>query len=334
MIEQLRRRVLIGLALGVLVVGVIIVLADGPELLEALRRFNWWLAPPVLLLVLLNYLLRFLKWQYYLRLSDVRGLTRRESGLIFVSGFSMAMTPGKVGEFLKAYFVRLRTNTPLTQTLPVVAAERVTDAAGLLVLAGIGLLAFRFGWPAFVAIAALMILGLILLQRERFVEWCLVRLGRLHFARSRLDALRRLYQSTRMLLGPRPLLVALALSTVSWFWECVAFFLILVGLDIEPSWHLLLAATFVFSASAWLGGASLLPGGLGATEASAAALLVLTVDDPAMNGTLAAAATLLLRFATLWFGVFIGIVALWVVARWRPVDEPVTGLERPEIAAG
>jgi uncharacterized protein (TIRG00374 family) len=333
-LEQLRKRVLIGLALGVLVVGAIIVLADGPELLAALRRFNWWLLPPVLLLVLLNYLLRFFKWQYYLRLSSVHGLTGRESGLIFLSGFSMAMTPGKVGEFLKAYFVRLRTTTPLTRTLPVVAAERVTDAAGILVLAGFGLLAFRFGWPAFVLIALLMATGLVLLQREAFVEWWLAHLGRLHFARRRLDALRSLYQSTRRLLSPRPLLVALGLSTLSWFWEGVAFFLILVGLDIEPSWELLLAAVFVFSASAWLGGLTLLPGGLGATEASAAALLLLTVDDPAMNRTVAAAATLLLRFATLWFGVFIGIVALWVVARWRPVDEPAAALERPEIAAG
>jgi len=333
-LEQLRRRVLIGLALGILVVGVIFVLADGGALLDAFGQFDWRLTVPVLLLVLLNYALRFLKWQYYLRLSGVEGLDRRSSALIFLSGFSMAMTPGKVGEFLKSYFVRVRTSTPLTRTVPVVAAERVTDAAGILVLAGVGLLAFRSGWPAFLAIAGLMALALVLLQRESFVERLLGLLGRVGFVRRRMDSLRDLYHSSRMLLGPRPLAVALSLSTLSWFWECVAFFLILVGLDIEPSWQLLLAATFVFSASAWLGGASMLPGGLGATEASAAALLVLTVDDPAMTGTVAAAATLLLRFATLWFGVFIGIIALWIVARWEPVGEPVRGGEQPEIAAG
>jgi uncharacterized protein (TIRG00374 family) len=283
---------------------------------------------------MLNYVLRFLKWQYYLRLSNVEGLSRRMSALIFLSGFSMAMTPGKVGEFLKSYFVRVRTGTPLTRTVPIVAAERVTDAAGILVLAGIGLLAFRSGWPAFLAIAGLMALALVLLQREALVERLLSLLGRFAFIGRRMDSLRSLYHSSRLLLSPRPLAVALSLSTLSWFWECVAFFLILVGLNIEPSWQLLLAAAFVFSASAWLGGASMLPGGLGATEASAAALLILTVDDPGMTGTLAAAATLLLRFATLWFGVFIGIVALWAVARWQPVGEPVTGVERPEIAAG
>jgi uncharacterized membrane protein YbhN (UPF0104 family) len=105
-IEQLRRRVLIGLALGILVVGVIFVLADGSALLDAFEQFDWRLAAPVLLLVMLNYVLRFLKWQYYLRLSNVEGLSRRMSALIFLSGFSMAMTPGKVGEFLKSYFVR------------------------------------------------------------------------------------------------------------------------------------------------------------------------------------------------------------------------------------
>ncbi len=60
----------------------------------------------------------------------------------------------------------------------------------------------------------------------------------------------------------------------------------------------------------------MLPGGLGAAELSSAALLLLVVDDPRMTTTLAGTATLLIRFATLWFGLLVGIVALSRVAGW------------------
>jgi uncharacterized membrane protein YbhN (UPF0104 family) len=77
-----------------------------------------------------------------------------------------------------------------------------------------------------------------------------------------------------------------------------------------------MASIFVFAASTWVGGASMLPGGLGAAELTVAGLLLVTIDDPAMTSALAGTATLLIRFATLWFGVLIGIVALSRVSTW------------------
>jgi uncharacterized protein (TIRG00374 family) len=163
---------------------------------------------------------------------------------------------------------------------------------------------------------------LLLIQREALVESMIERLRGTRFLEGRVDELKILYRSTRTLLGPRPLAVMTLLSSVSWFFECIVLYVILRGLGFEHSWTLLLASTFVFATSAWLGGASLLPGGLGATEASAAALLVVTIDSPEMTGTVAAAATLILRFATLWFGVAVGLSALAITARWLDrVDE-------------
>lgn len=315
MLEQLRRRLLLGILLGVAVVSIVIVLSDASALASAFREFNWWLTPPVIGLILLNYTLRFVKWQYYLRLVGVTGLSRRDSALIFVSGFTMVMTPGKLGELLKAYLIRTRSGAPLSSTIPCVLIERLTDGLATLLLIGIGVIVFPFGWPLFVGglVAAAIVLWV--LQRESLITRIFTRLERTRFE-GRIRALEELYTSTRFLLQPRPLLVAIALGAVSWFGECVAFFLILTGLGIDPSWHLLLAATFVFGASAWFGALSLLPGGLGAAEASAAALLLLTIDDPLLTGALAGAATLLMRFATLWFGVLIGVIALGFVSRW------------------
>lgn len=319
MLDQLRGRLLIGVTAGVVVVIAIVLILDGDALVSALRDFDWRFLPIVILLTVINYVLRFMKWQYYLRLLDVRTLSLRDSALIFLAGFTMVMTPGKVGEMLKSYLIRVRTGTPMTRTAPIIFAERFSDGFAMLILAAIGLATFRYGWQVLLIGAVISVAGLIILQQDRLIHRVLGRIGMTRAGRGRTEALERLYDSTRVLLRPRPFLTAVGIGVVSWFGECVAFFLVIVGLGIPGSWDLLLAATFVFASSTWIGGASMLPGGLGAAELSVAGLLLLVVDDPLMTTSLAGAATLLIRFATLWFGVLIGVVGLWRVSTWDRV---------------
>jgi len=319
MIDQLRRRMMIGITIGVVVVVGIIIASDARSLGRAVRDFDWRLLPLILALTALNYVLRFVKWQYYLRVLDVRGLSRSDSAHIFVAGFTMVMTPGKVGELLKSYLVRLRTGVPMARTAPIIAAERLTDGFAMLLLAAVGLTMFQHGWPILAVGSLVSLVGLMVVQREAWMHGILRRLSRTRLGRGRTEAIAQLYDSTRTLLRPRPFGIALGIGIVSWLGECVAFYLVLVGLSIPATWELLIAATFVFAASTWIGGASMLPGGLGAAELTVAGLLLLTVDDPLMTSSLAGTATLLIRFATLWFGVLLGVVALSRVASWTAV---------------
>jgi uncharacterized protein (TIRG00374 family) len=334
MLRQLRGRLLVGLLIGVVVVAALVIVSDASALARALEDFNWWLLPLVLALALGNYALRFVKWQYYLRLLDVTSLSLRDSMLIFVAGFTMAMTPGKVGELLKAYLVRVRTGAPLARTAPIIAAERITDGCAMLGLAVVGLTTYRHGWPVLLVSAALAACAIALVQREGLMLNVIERLARTRVGRGRGGALQDLYVSTRLLLRPRPFVFATGLGMLSWFGECLALCLVLVGLGLPFSANVLLASTFVFSVAAWVGALSLLPGGLGAAEASVAGLLLLTVKDPLMTAALAGTATLIIRFATLWFGVLLGVLALTRVTRWTasdaslqsaPAARPLTG---------
>ena len=327
MLAQLRRRLLVGVTIGVIVVVAIVLLSDADALARALRDFDWQLLPLVLGLTLLNYALRFVKWQYYLRLLGVTTLSWTDSLLIFVAGFTMVMTPGKVGELLKSYLLRVRSGTPMARTAPVIVAERLSDGVAMLILAGVGLTVFRYGWPLLLAGALLSAAGLVIVQQEGLMRRILRRLAATRPGRGRAEALEQLYESTRTLLRWRPLLVAVTLGTVSWLGECVAFFFVLTGLGLHGTWTLLLAAVFVFAVSSWLGGASMLPGGLGAAELSVAGLLLVIVDDPAMTSTLAGTATLLIRFATLWFGVLLGVLALSRVSTWQGAESSAEVVE-------
>jgi uncharacterized protein (TIRG00374 family) len=75
---------------------------------------------------------------------------------------------------------------------------------------------------------------------------------------------------------------------------------------------LAIQAAFILSISSLVGAASMLPGGLAAADGSLAGLLL--VLGVTHDASVAAAATLIIRFATLWFGVAVGLIGLTIAA--------------------
>ncbi len=308
-------RVLVGVVLAVVVVSGLTLFGDARQLGAALRRFDWWLAVPVLGLTLANYALRFVKWEIYLRRLAIPRLSLRTSGLVFFSGFSMSVTPGKVGELIKCVYLRRLTGVPVARTSAVVAAERITDGLAMLALSGVGLTQFAYGRTllgvAFVAVLALVVA----LRRPRLLASVLGWMEGRPLVGRAVEHLTAFVAASNELLRPGLLAGAVGLGVVSWLGECVAFFLVLVGLGIPATWHLLLVATFVLAVSSIVGAVSMLPGGLGVADASVAGMLLLLVPDDAMTRGTAVAATLLIRFATLWFAVILGGIALALLQR-------------------
>src|SRR5262249_658402 len=70
---------------------------------------------------------------------------------------------------------------------------------------------------------------------------------------------------------PGPLFIAVALSTVAWFFECLAFHIVVRGASgLATS---LLLSTFIYSLMTVAGALAFVPGGLGVTEGGMALLL-------------------------------------------------------------
>lgn len=331
-LKNLQRKILTALGLGLIIMILLSLVSDVRELGETLVSFHWVAIPAILALTLLNYALRWLKWDYYLRrLRLGKGVGPGDSGLLFTAGMVMAVTPGKVGEVFKSYLLRRINGTPVSVSAPIVLAERMTDGLGMLLLMGLGLTLYPPARLAFVALVVLSGAGIVVLQHRPLFERILSWLERVPVGAKIAPKLHTLYDSTRQLLEWRVLLISTLLSVISWGFECIAFYYVLTGLGVSGTPLLLLQATFIFAASTLFGLVSFLPGGLGTSEASSAALLVVMVGTSA---SVAAAATIIIRFCTLWFGVSLGVVALaWFGRRYPPVEagEPVEA-ELPELS--
>ena len=235
----------------------------------------------------------------------------------------MVLTPAKIGEWLKSYLLRDLAGVPVSRSAPVILAERMTDGIAMVLLATAGLVIYDIG-REIVAGISLVVVAILVVSQHKGMSGTVIRiLVRLPWLREKVRELENLRESSRVLFSIKSLSVAIGLGIISWGAECVAFFLILVGLGLTASPSLLFQATFILAVANLVGAVSMLPGGLAAAEGSIAGLLVLLKVTE--SSTIAAAATLLIRLATLWFGVAVGAIALVLVGRLTRLSALPTG---------
>ena len=323
--RRLGVQLLWSLLLALLVYIGLIVYGDWRQLSALLADFPWgWLAP-TLALTLVNFGVRLLKWHWYLRLIRTP-ISFGQSARIYGISFLMMMTPGKVGEFVRAFMVRNVSGAPVSVVAPVVLAERMTDGLAMILLAGIGLLAVDNARIRLAAVTALLAIAAIIvaIQIRPFALWCLGLGHRLPLVNRFADKLTAFYESSYFLLQPRYLAASVLIGVVSWASQGLAFYLVLLGFGAVAGVGAMLTSISAFNMSTVVGAVVATPGGLGGVESSLAALSIqlLGLSRPA-----AAAAALLIRFATLWFGVAIGLVSL---ALWPHL---LTTQKKPETEA-
>ncbi len=311
--KSTRGRLLAGVLLGVAVLIGMGLYGDGRKLAASLAGFRWSLLVPVLGLTLLNYALRFLKWHYFLRVVGARPALS-DSALVFLSGLGMAVTPGKLGELLKAVLLRDRAGVPAAKTASVVLTERLTDFIALVLLASVGVVSTGHGVIVLGIAAAGSIAVVVVASSEPLAHWAIGLIARLpKIGLAVAPKLEALYRSIATLVRPGPLAATTVLSCAAWFCECVGYDLVLSGLtDGAPS---LGTATFIYAFATIFGAVTLLPGGLGTTEGSLIGLA--QAFGVATTRAASTAAAMLIRFCTLWFAVVVGLIA-WVVLRRLP----------------
>jgi glycosyltransferase 2 family protein len=302
------RRLATAMLLGVAVY-LFFALYTGVRKIEAsLSIFHWSAFGIALSLATANYAIRFLKWQYYLKRLGVYSVPVFDSLLVFLSGFVLTVTPGKVGEVFKSAVLAKTHDVPLARTAPIVVAERLTDAIGVIVLIVLGGAAFANGLKLVLFGSFAVTCGIVLIIWPKpglaFATYLETGPARLRPAAPKL---REALVSLRIVASPSALLWPTFLSVIAWSSEGLALYVILRGFDatIEP------AVAVFFYATATLAGALIpVPGGLGIVEGMIKGQLTQVGGVAAGPAT---AAMMLIRFATLWWAVIVGFCALFVL---------------------
>lgn len=322
------RRLVLVIAAGVAVFAAFSIYADVSELGARIAGFPWSVFAAACGLALVNYAVRFVRWQLYLRATSI-DVPAKISGLIFVSGFALSITPGKVGELIKSYLLREANGTPIARSAPIVVAERVTDLGALLILGLVGVAAYGVARQTVLVGAGVLAVGLAVLSWPAAQRLGIRVVTATRFTARFREPLLELADGLRGLMRPTRLAWGTGLACLAWLAECIGFAWIagsFPGAEVPVG-----LAILIYASTTVAGALSFLPGGLLVTEAAMTAFLVTAstgMDEPA-----AVAATILTRLATLWFAVALGLCAMAWLRRARPDLEPAA-FERPSTPDG
>lgn len=296
---------------------------------ERLSSLDGWWWPLALAVVSGGHALLLLRWQLYLRTLG-SPLPLRDGARIYGAGLSLIAAPGRSGEALRGLWLRRRHGFPLAVGVGITLAERLADLTAALVLLSWGL---GGQWLSSTLLAGLAIaLAAWLLSHPRTLRRLERSLEPLPLSRpwrglTRLlqEALASLTQ-LRTLLRPLPLLYGTLLAGLCWLLESWLLLGLFQGLQATIS---LQQAAVIRTAMALGGVLSILPAGLGTSEATAIGLAIgYGIDRPA-----ALAATLVLRLATVAYPALLGSLVLGrqrdLVRRPEPAAQTPSAIEAP-----
>lgn len=298
------------LIFAVVVYVVMGVYADLGDLLTALESFDWRFIILLLGLTTLGYLIRFVRWDYFLRGVGVK-LNIRDNLFVYISGLSMTITPAKAGEIWKGWLIRDINGESLSKTVPVVISDRLTDILALVFLSLLGILYYKQG--AYILVTILILFaGFVLAVRSEAVSNILIRVLEKRAGKYSKDV-ESMHQTFKETLTPKKLVVTTVLGLMAWFMECLALYLAVAGFGDHLG---MVVSTFTFSFASLAGALSMIPGGLGVAEATLSGLLQFF----GLTATLSVGVAIIIRFATLWYGTFLGL-AVYLLGKSRIIGE-------------
>ncbi len=273
-----------------------------------IAKLSAWQIGLLLLLSLVNYALRGLRWHMFTRRLgiDLPFLTNLRH---FLGGFAMSVTPGRVGELVRMRWIGRETGLPFESTAPLMLVDRASDLAALGLLLGVTL-AFSASGIAFgVPVTILALLAAFVATRPKLLAGLATAGYRLTGRFDRLFAkIRRAARALGAFSSPGLMAFAGLLGLAGWFAEGYAFHLLLVwmGADIGVAKAV---AIFVFAGLA--GGLTGAPGGVGGAEAAMVALL--SLEGIGLEASVPA--TAIIRVTTLWFAIGIGLAVFPLAER-------------------
>ena len=272
--------------------------ADFGSLLTAIEKFNWIFIPLMIILVLIAYFIRFLKWSLFLKSADVH-LKLKENLFVFFSGMGMIITPAKVGEIWKGWLIRDINGEKLSKTVPVVITDRVTDVIGLVILSLLGILYYKEGIYILAALLLIFAAFFVAIKSEK-ISGMIISILEKRAGKYSKD-IKTMHATFLQLMHPKNMVGLSFLSAFAWFFECLALYFVILGFGQSLS---VLLSTFVFSFASLIGAISMIPGGLGIAEATISGMLqyfgLTSVDSVGV--------AIIIRFGTLWFGAILGFL--------------------------
>ncbi|HDR53338.1 MAG TPA: flippase-like domain-containing protein [archaeon] len=280
---------LLAILLVIVVYGALMLVGD----VKQLPPLGW--VAGLSLLTLGGYFFRGLRWKILLNSQGMK-IGMWQAVKTYVAGLAFIVTPGKMGEVVKAELMKDKFGFRRKGVAFLVVIERIMDVLGLGLIGLVGAAGVATGYlkHMFLVVAGLAGVGIVAYLFRRKIKW---------------------FESELEKIGDVKLIVVgLVLSVFAWGFEVCELLIVshLMGFPLG-----VFQTMFIFTAALILGNLLMTPGGVGAAEAGMVGLLI----GYGMDKSSASLATLTVRLTTFWFGFMLGAICWLLVSRQTPAGQ-------------
>ena len=285
---------------------VFLIVSDFSVIREKIFDFNTDYLPIILLLAPLSWVIIFFRWHLLLKNSNIT-VPKKENFKIYMAGFAMSVTPGKVGELIKSQFLKSKYGIPRKNTIPIILSEYFYNIIGVLAVSILGVYYFEFSLYVIIFTSGLIITALTIISSETFFKKFVNLISKRNFlkkyASSLFDSHIILKKSTR----GKIFIISSALTVAFWLTEALIVYFVFLSFNILNFEFFKIVA--IYTTSLILGIVSFLPMGVGVVEGSLAGFLSYEGVDISIALTL----VILIRIFTRWYGVIVGLVFMKLI---------------------
>ena len=257
----------------------------------------------------LGVILRIIRWHIYMKKLDTR-IPFKKNVLYYLSGYSMLLSPGRVGEIIRSPYIKRDYGIPISKTASLIFVERFYDFLSVISIITIALFFTDISKIVLVfPLGILSVMLFIILNKKLFIKFN-NKMKKFKKIEKMVPNLEDSYEVIFSLLKPKFFGISFFLTLSVVGFESIAAYFLLNSVNASIDFAIL---TVIFNTSSFLGAISFIPAGFGVMEGSLSGLLFLH-GIPEHVGFSAA---ILLRIIATGFFSIIGIICLRIVLKMK-----------------
>ncbi len=302
-IKKTQRTILVILAASVIVFLAIAVIAVGNEgfslFASEISSINLSYYALALLCVFASDLIGFPKWQMFIKKLQIK-IDWKKNLPIYLSMFTMDITPGRWGRAAISYTVNKVTGAKFAQIFPAVVADILTDFLGFIVIALTSAFLVHKYAIISIVISILLLIPFIFIYIRAPFDYIRRRFRKVKILHRIFDVGNMYFKNSRYL-DFGTYVYAMIFTIPAMLLNGLALYLVILSVGIHLSFAFFPTILFIYTSSFLIGMVTGVPGTLGVTDA--ALLSYLTAFFPMFGITfgIASVITIFFRIANIWF---------------------------------
>lgn len=310
---------ILGLSIGMFVIiAALAMLNEGVNrFLSTLASINLFYYAVALACVFASSAVGFPKWSMFVRKLGIR-IRWEQNFTIYLSMFSMDITPGRWGRAVVAYTLNRLTGVKFGRTFPAVVADILTDFLGFISIALVSSFLVHKYTIVSVVISVLLLVPFIFIYVKAPYRWIKRKLRkRKRFGR--IFKVADLYFRSSRSIDAGTYVYAMLFTIPSVLLSGLALYFVVMSFGISIGPEFIGTMMFIYTASLLIGMVTGIPGTLGVTDAVMIGYLIAFMSDVGVTFGVASAIVIFFRIASMWFTEGMSTAFLLYTLRyWKP----------------